>query len=98
MREVSFRRETSLNPFHIPGNEEIFRHRGEDKPKKAEARMMAMAAPVAEKTTFASRMQATTTTEAREMIRKLKAPSMSHMIGAIGSHQGEKHWLTSLMI
>lgn len=71
---ATVRREASSNPFNVPGDEEIFRHREEDKARKAEARLTALSAPVADKTTFASRMQATTTSEAREMLRKLRPP------------------------
>ena len=40
--------------------------------RKTEARLEALSAPVADKSTFASRMQATTTVEARELIRDLR--------------------------
>lgn len=68
-------REASANPFNVPGDDEIFRHREEDKTRRLEERMAALAAPVADKSTFASRMQATTTNEARELLRKLRAPA-----------------------
>lgn len=64
--------EASANPFNIPGDEDIFRHREEDKMRKTEARVAALNAPVADKSTFASRMQATTTDEARALIRELR--------------------------
>lgn len=67
--------EASANPFNVPGDDEIFRHREEDKTRRLEERMAALAAPVADKSTFASRMQATTTNEARELLRKLRAPA-----------------------
>lgn len=67
-------RQASTNPFKIPEDEEIFRHREEEKQRKTEARTTALNAPVAVKSTFASRMQATTTDEARELLRDLKMP------------------------
>ncbi len=60
------------NPFRVPGDEEIFRHREEDKAKKEAKRTQLLSAPVADKSTFASRMQATTTDEVRELLQSYK--------------------------
>eukprot|EP00798_Chlamydomonas_sp_ICE-L_P004936 gene4936-34707_t len=64
--------EAAPNPFHIPGDDEIFRHREEERIQKEETRRLVMNQTVDEKTTFASRMQATTTKEARELLRELR--------------------------
>jgi hypothetical protein len=65
-------REAAPNPFNIPADEDIFRHREEDKRLKTEARIVALQQSVSAKTTFASRMQATTTEEAKQLIRQLR--------------------------
>lgn len=64
----------STNPFNIPADEDIFRHREEDKLRKTEMRLAALQQSVAAKSTFASRMQATTTSEAKELIREFRPP------------------------
>lgn len=53
------RREAGPNPFHIPADEEIFRYREDEKLLRTQSRLVALTASVAEKSTFASRMQAT---------------------------------------
>jgi hypothetical protein len=70
--DVADCREASTNPFNIPADEDIFRHREEDKRLKSEARIAALQQSVSAKTTFASRMQATTTEEAKQLIRQLR--------------------------
>lgn len=64
--------DTAPNPFRIPGDDEIFRHREEERLAKEEMRQTVMNQTVDEKTTFASRMQATTTKEARELLKELR--------------------------
>jgi len=73
--------EASTNPFNIPRDEEIFKHREEEKMRKTEARLAALQAPVAQKSTFASRMQATATDEARELLRQLRPPQGTGKLG-----------------
>mmetsp|Transcript_2990 Transcript_2990/g.8133 ORF Transcript_2990/g.8133 Transcript_2990/m.8133 type:complete len:559 (-) Transcript_2990:375-2051(-) len=70
----------STNPFMMPGNEEIFRHREEDRARKQMERTNTLSRTVADKSTFASRMQATTTADARDLLRRLRAP-----VGALGA-------------
>ena len=60
------------NPFNIPSDDDIFRHREEEKTKKDAIRLEAISAPVADKSTFSSRMQATTTEEVRELLQTLR--------------------------
>ena len=60
------------NPFNIPSDDDIFRHREEEKARKETVRLEALSAPVSDKSTFASRMQATTTEEVRELLTKLR--------------------------
>lgn len=60
------------NPFNIPADEDIFRHREEDRLIKAELRSTALQQSVAAKTTFASRMQATTTVEAKSFLKQYR--------------------------
>ena len=60
------------NPFNIPSDDDIFRHREEEKARKETIRLEALSAPVCDKSTFASRMQATTTEEVRELLQKLR--------------------------
>lgn len=62
------------NPFHIPGDEEIFRFREEEKARREHQKAMAMTMGVADKTTFAAQMQATATTDARALLRELRPP------------------------
>ena len=69
--------EAQPNPFNIPGDEDIFRHREEEKTRKLETRMAALTAPVSDKSTFASRMQSTTTEEVRDLLQKLRPPQGS---------------------
>eukprot|EP00199_Chlamydomonas_sp_CCMP681_P000248 CAMPEP_0119104450 /NCGR_PEP_ID=MMETSP1180-20130426/2658_1 /TAXON_ID=3052 ORGANISM="Chlamydomonas cf sp, Strain CCMP681" /NCGR_SAMPLE_ID=MMETSP1180 /ASSEMBLY_ACC=CAM_ASM_000741 /LENGTH=553 /DNA_ID=CAMNT_0007089215 /DNA_START=31 /DNA_END=1692 /DNA_ORIENTATION=- len=64
------------NPFNIPADEDIFKHREEDTMLKMQTREMAQQQSVAAKTTFASRMQATTTEESKSLLRQFK-PSRS---------------------
>ncbi|KAG1655309.1 hypothetical protein FOA52_006608 [Chlamydomonas sp. UWO 241] len=61
------------NPFNAPGDEEIFRHREDDKARRAMERTEALSRPLADKSTFASRMQTTTTADTRELLRKMRA-------------------------
>lgn len=56
-------RETTANPFKLPTNEDIFRLREEERQRKQMERTQQAEALVADKTTFASRMQATITAE-----------------------------------
>ncbi|KAJ9533029.1 hypothetical protein QJQ45_026481 [Haematococcus lacustris] len=62
----------TANPFNIPADEDIFRHREEDKMQRTHQRIMALQQSVAAKTTFASRMQATTTDEAKRLIKQFR--------------------------
>ncbi|GAX84003.1 hypothetical protein CEUSTIGMA_g11428.t1 [Chlamydomonas eustigma] len=69
---ASARPKSDVNPFKVPGDEEIFRHREEEKAKKEATRTMLLSAPVADKSTFASRMQTTTTEEVRDLLQTFK--------------------------
>uniref|UniRef100_A0A7S3QRV1 DUF4200 domain-containing protein n=2 Tax=Dunaliella tertiolecta TaxID=3047 RepID=A0A7S3QRV1_DUNTE len=62
----------STNPFNIPADEDIFRHREDDRQRMTQKRLLALQQPVSEKTTLASRMQATTTEEAKDLIRQFR--------------------------
>lgn len=50
-------RDPSTNPFNIPADEDIFRHREDDRMRMTQQRLLALQQPVSEKTTLASRMQ-----------------------------------------
>eukprot|EP00967_Tisochrysis_lutea_P121403 scaffold200012_cov14-Tisochrysis_lutea.AAC.1 len=50
-------RDPSTNPFNIPADEDIFRHREDDRQRMTQKRLLALQQPVSEKTTLASRMQ-----------------------------------------
>lgn len=65
-------RRSPANPFNIPADEDIFRHREEDRQLKAELRAVALQQSVAAKTTFASRMQATTTADAKAFLKQYR--------------------------
>jgi hypothetical protein len=71
---VSFHRDDESNPFNFPPDEEIFRHREEERKRRHDARVTDLDNSVMDKTTFASRMQATTNEEARSMLKELKLP------------------------
>ena len=62
----------STNPFNIPADEEIFRYREEERARKEHQKMLAHTTRVADKTTFASQMQATATADARTLLRELR--------------------------
>ncbi|KXZ43883.1 hypothetical protein GPECTOR_78g71 [Gonium pectorale] len=64
----------SGNPFNIPADEEIFRFREEERARKEQQKVTAQTKGVADKTTFASQMQATATPDARNLLRELRPP------------------------
>ncbi|KAG2486589.1 hypothetical protein HYH03_014759 [Edaphochlamys debaryana] len=65
------------NPFNIPADEEIFRFREEEKARKEQQKLVAQTVSVADKTTFAAQMQATSTAEVRGLLRELRPPGGS---------------------
>lgn len=71
---LSSNTEAGPNPFALPADEEMFKHREEEKKRRQEARAVELNAPVCDKTTFASRMQATFIGGARDILQDFRAP------------------------
>lgn len=78
-------RDASINPFRTPADEDIFKHREEDRLAKTQARLAALQQSVAMKTTFASRMQATTTEDAKELIKQFRPPRTTKVSTTLAS-------------
>ncbi|GIL86387.1 hypothetical protein Vretimale_11669 [Volvox reticuliferus] len=74
LRSTSEAALAATNPFNIPADEEIFRFREEERARKEQQKITAQTTGVAEKTTFASQMQATATPDARTLLRELRPP------------------------